>query len=160
MADNEKTYTLKSVQAELAKLEKAKEKKRAKIQELTASLKADNAKIKELETIYDRLYREDVQRQISNAWFKEQHMTKAQIQKFLELSAQIHDKIDILDVATLVQAITHVYHAKQEELQQEELRPDQIVNYDDEQDALQRSPETSNPDSLTQIVDEGGETDG
>lgn len=138
MAEKEKTYTLKSVQAELAKLQKSKEKKRAKIQELTAELKADNARIKELEGIYDRLYREDVQRQISNAWFKEQHMTKGQIQKFLELSAQIHDKIDILDVATVVQAITHVYHAKQEELQQQTIQPDAIVSMDDnEQDTAQ-----------------------
>ena len=97
MADNEKTYTLKSVQAELAKLEKAKEKKRAKIQELTAALKADQAKIKELRAISDRLYQESVQAQITAAWFGKKKLTKEQIARMLEISMELPERIDILD---------------------------------------------------------------
>jgi hypothetical protein len=41
-------------------------------------------------------------------------MTDAQIQKFLELSGQIHDKIDALDVEAVVQAVTGVYNAQRE----------------------------------------------
>ena len=97
MADKEKAYTLKTVQAELAKLEKAKEKKRAKMQELTASLKAINAQIRELEDISDRLYRESVQAQITAAWFGKKKLTKEQIARMLEISVGLPKKIDILD---------------------------------------------------------------
>lgn len=93
MADKEKAYTLKTVQAELAKLEKSKEKKRAKMQELTAALKADNARIKELEAIYDQLYREDVQRQIGIAWFDKRKMTKEEIERMLEISVGLPERI-------------------------------------------------------------------
>ena len=94
MADKEKAYTLKTVQAELAKLEKSKEKKRAKIQELTAALKADNARIKELEAIYDQLYREDVQRQIGIAWFDKRKMTKEEIERMLEISVGLPERME------------------------------------------------------------------
>ena len=97
MAENEKTYTLKSVQAELAKLEKAKEKKRAKMQELTSSLKAINAQIRELEAVSDRLYQESVQAQITAAWFGKKKLTKEQIARMLEISVGLPKKIDILD---------------------------------------------------------------
>ena len=49
MSDENKTYTLKSVQSEIAKLEKSRQKKKEKISNLTAELKADNTKMKELE---------------------------------------------------------------------------------------------------------------
>ncbi len=97
MADNEKTYTLKSVQAELAKLEKAREKKRAKIQELTADLKMINAQIKELKAISDQLYQESVQAQITAAWFGKKKLTREQISQMLEISVGLPKKIDILD---------------------------------------------------------------
>ena len=42
-------------------------------------------------------------------------MTAGQIQKFLELSRKIHDKIDILDVNMVVQAVTAICHVQQEE---------------------------------------------
>lgn len=115
MSEKEKTYTMKSAQSELARLEKSRDKKKEKLQQLTAELKETNAKIKELEGIYDTLYHEDLQRKIASVWFKEQKMTGEQIAKFLELSTQIHDKIDILDVATVVRAVTHVYDAQKRE---------------------------------------------
>ena len=123
MADNEKTYSLKSVQAELAKLEKAKEKKRAKIQELTAALKADQAKIKELRAISDRLYQESVQAQITAAWFGKKKLTKEQIARMLEISMELPERIDVLDLTTIIQNTTPVYHVQQEELQQEGVPP-------------------------------------
>lgn len=55
MSDEVKTYTLKSVQSEIAKLEKSRQKKKEKISNLTAELKADNTKMKELEKIFDML---------------------------------------------------------------------------------------------------------
>ena len=105
MDEKEKVYTLKSVQSELKKLEKSRDKKKAKIAELTSEMKADSKRIKELEGIYDKLYHEDLQRQIATAWFKEQKMTGSQIQKFLQLSSKIHEQIDVLDVNVIVQAI-------------------------------------------------------
>ena len=113
--ENEKVYTLKSVQSEIAKLEKSRLKKKEKISNLTAELKADNTKMKELEKIYDELYHEDLQQKIAKLWFKEEKMTKEQIEKFLELSKNIHDKIDSLDVQTIVNAVTYAYNKQRNE---------------------------------------------
>ena len=113
--ENEKVYTLKSVQSEIAKLEKSRLKKKEKISNLTAELKADNMKMKELEKIYDELYHEDLQQKIAKLWFKEEKMTKEQIEKFLELSKNIHDKIDSLDVQTIVNSVTYAYNKQRNE---------------------------------------------
>jgi len=113
MSENEKKYTLKSVQSEMERTEKSKKKKQETVKKLNDEIRDDTAKIKELEIIYDRLYHEDLQRQIASVWFKEKKMTGAQITKFLEISKQIHDQIDVLDVSTIVQAVTHVYRERQ-----------------------------------------------
>lgn len=110
MSDEVKTYTLKSVQSEIAKLEKSRQKKKEKISNLTAELKADNTKMKELEKIFDELYHESLQQKIATLWFKEEKMSAEQVEKFLELSKQIHDKIDTLDVQTIVNAVTYAYN--------------------------------------------------
>lgn len=110
MSDEVKTYTLKSVQSEIAKLEKSRQKKKEKISNLTAELKADNTKMKELEKIFDDLYHESLQQKIATLWFKEEKMSAEQVEKFLELSKQIHDKIDTLDVQTIVNAVTYAYN--------------------------------------------------
>lgn len=110
----EKTYTLKSVQKELKRLEKSREQKKEKIRTLTEEMKSENAKIKELESIYDRLYHENLQKQIADAWFKNGSMTGEQVAKILELSRQAQDKIDILDVDTVVTAITAAYNAQKQ----------------------------------------------
>ena len=109
---SEKQYTLKSAKSELARLEKSRESKTAKIQQLRSELKELNAKVKELESICDTLYHEDLQRQIAVEWFKEQKLSGAQIAKFLELSRHLHDKIDALDIATVVQAVNDVYQGQ------------------------------------------------
>ena len=80
---SEKQYTLKSAKSELARLEKSRESKTAKIQQLRSELKELNVKVKELESICDTLYHEDLQRQIAAEWFKEQKLSGAQIAKFL-----------------------------------------------------------------------------
>ena len=113
--ENEKIYTLKSVQSEITKLEKSRQKKKEKISSLTAELKADNSKMKELEKIFDDLYHENLQQKIATLWFKEEKMTKEQIEKFLELSKNIHDKIDVLDVQTIVNAVTYAYNKQRNE---------------------------------------------
>ena len=110
MSDENKTYTLKSVQSEIAKLEKSRQKKKEKISNLTAELKADSTKMKELEKIFDDLYHESLQQKIATLWFKEEKMSAEQVEKFLELSKQIHDKIDTLDVQTIVNAVTYAYN--------------------------------------------------
>ena len=115
MNDENKTYTLKSVQSEIARLEKSRQKKKEKIGNLTAELKADNTKMKELEKIFDDLYHEDLQQKIATLWFKEEKMTKEQIEKFLELSKNIHDKIDVLDIQTIVNAVTYAYNKQRGE---------------------------------------------
>lgn len=115
MSDENKTYTLKSVQSEIAKLEKSRQKKKEKISSLTAELKADNVRMKELEKTFDDLYHEDLQQKIATLWFKEEKMSKEQIEKFLELSKNIRDKIDVLDVQTIVNAVTYAYNKQRNE---------------------------------------------
>lgn len=125
MSEKEKIYTLKNVQSELNKLQKSRDKKKAKIAELTADMKDDSKRIKELEGIYDKLYHEDLQRQIATAWFKEQKMSGEQIQKFLQISSQIHEQIDILDVNVIVQAIMQLGDKQQLLQNTEETEPAQ-----------------------------------
>lgn len=121
MSENaEKTYTLKSVQKELERLEKSRKQKKEKVRTLTEEIKSKNAKIKELESIYDRLYHENLQKQIADAWFKNGSMTGEQVAKILELSRQIQDKIDILDVDTVVNAITVAYNEQKQNEQKNE----------------------------------------
>ncbi len=113
--NKEKPYTLRKVRSELKKLENSREQKKKKIKTLTEELKAENARIKELESLYDELYHEELQKQIYTAWFKKGTMTGEQVAKILELSKQIQDKIDILDVDTMVQAVTTVYEQQKPE---------------------------------------------
>lgn len=119
-SENEKNYTLKSVKSEISRLEKSREKKKEKIKVLTAELKEDNNRMKELEKIFDELYHEDLQQKIATLWFKEEKMTGEQIAKFLEISKQLHDKIDILDVQTVVNAVTYVYNRQHSENSEKE----------------------------------------
>ena len=119
-SENEKNYTLKSVKSEISRLEKSREKKKEKIKVLTAELKEDNTRMKELEKIFDELYHEDLQQKIATLWFKEEKMTGEQIAKFLEISKQLHDKIDILDVQTVVNAVTYVYNRQHSENSEKE----------------------------------------
>lgn len=115
MNDENKTYTLKSVQSEIARLEKSRQKKKEKISSLTAELRADNTRMKELEKIFDELYHENLKEKIAALWFREEKLTSEQIEKFLEISVQIHDKIDTLDIQTVVNAVTHAYNRQHSE---------------------------------------------
>ena len=138
----EKPRTLSSVRRELKKLEKSREQKKKQIKSLTEEMKAENVKIKELEAVYDELYHEDLQKQISNAWFKKGGLTGEQIEKMLKLSKQIKDKIDILDVDTVVQAINTAYEQKQSDQfsdrkQPDEENPVQITDKNTEENLMQ-----------------------
>lgn len=112
---DEKTYTLKNVRSEIKRIEVSREKKRDKIKQLNAEIKSDSIRLKELESIYDELYRNDLQRMIANAWFKGKKMTGEQITKFLALSTKIQDKIDILDVDKAAEIITAAYDTAPDE---------------------------------------------
>ena len=114
MNNTEKPYTLKRAKAELKRLEKSRTQKKETIKKLTEEMKAENVKIKELEAIYDKLYHEELQRKIADAWFKKGGMTGEQIEKFIQLSGQIKEQINLLDVETAVRAI-HTACEKQEQ---------------------------------------------
>ncbi len=102
----EKVYTLKNVKAEMEKIKKSRDKKKDKVKELNAEIKADSAKLKELEGIYQKLYNDSLQRQVADVWFKEQKLSSDQIAKFIELSKVLGDKIDGLEVDEIVEAIS------------------------------------------------------
>lgn len=109
----EKNYTLKSVTTEIEKTRKSIDNKKENIKKLTDEIKAEKKKLKELEHICTTLHNESLQRQISAAWFKDKTMTPEQIEKFLELSMKIQDKIDILNVSDMVDAVTTAYNEHQ-----------------------------------------------
>lgn len=103
-----KTYTLKSAKSEIERLEKSREKKREKIKLLNDEIKEEGARLKELESIYDSLYQESLQKKIADAWFKGNKLSGEQITKFLEFSAKIQDKIDIIDIDKAADAVAAV----------------------------------------------------
>lgn len=107
-------YTLKTAKAEISKIQKAIEKKKEKINDLNKELRSDNVHLKEMEAIYDKLNNEDLQKKIAETWFKGNKLTGEQINKFLELSTKISDKIDILDVNDVVKAVATTYNEKKE----------------------------------------------
>lgn len=111
----EKNYTLKSIQTEIKRVKKALESKQSEIKKLSEEVKTDKKSLRELEGIYTTLYQESLQKQIASAWFKGKKLTGEQITKFLELSTQIFDKIDCLDVADMVDAVNNVYNEHETE---------------------------------------------
>lgn len=127
--DKEKVYTLKSAQSELKKLQAAREKKRTTIKKLSDGLKEDAKRIKELEKICDRLTKESLQEQIAIKWFKERSMTGDEVSQFLELGVQLHDKLPVLDVAAIVQAVTQFYDKKA--LEQNAIQLNTVTNASD-----------------------------
>jgi septal ring factor EnvC (AmiA/AmiB activator) len=102
----EKVYTLKNVKAEMEKIKKSRDKKKDKVKLLNAEIKADNTRLKELEGIYQKLYNDSLQRQVADVWFKEQKLSSEQIAKFIELSKQLGDKINDLEVDDIVEAVS------------------------------------------------------
>lgn len=115
MSENkEKVYTLKSVKSEIEKLNKGMARKREKIDLLNAGIKSDRLRLKELEGIYTKLYNESLQRKIADVWLKEKKLSDGQISKFLDLSRKLGDKIDTLDVDTIVETISSISTDKKE----------------------------------------------
>ncbi|MBE6873203.1 MAG: hypothetical protein E7493_04775 [Ruminococcus albus] len=112
---NERVHNLKSVMAEIQRVSRQRDKKTEKVRELNAEIKADNARLKELKNTYDQLQNESLQQQIADAWFKEEKLSGEQIAKFLELSRQLKEKIDVLDVETIVKAVNTIEPEKQKE---------------------------------------------
>ena len=112
---NERVQNLKSVMAEIQRVSRQRDKKTEKVRELNAEIKADNARLKDLKNTYDQLQNESLQQQIADAWFKEEKLSGEQIAKFLELSRQLKEKIDVLDVETIVKAVNTIEPEKQKE---------------------------------------------
>lgn len=102
----EKVYTLKNVKNEMDRIIKSRDKKKDKVKQINTEIKADNTRLKELEVIYKKLYTESMQRKIADVWIKENKMSAEQISKYLELSKQLGDKIDTLEIADIVEAIS------------------------------------------------------
>lgn len=102
----EKVYTLKNVKNDMDRIIKSRDKKKDKVKQLNTEIKADNTRLKELEVIYKKLYTESMQRKIADVWIKENKMSAEQISKYLELSKQLGDKIDTLEIADIVEAIS------------------------------------------------------
>ncbi len=113
--NNERVHNLRSVMAEIQRVSRQRDKKTEKVRELNAEIKSDNARLKELKNTYDQLQNESLQQQIADAWFKEEKLSGEQIAKFLELSRQLKEKIDVLDVETIVKAVNTIETEKQEE---------------------------------------------
>lgn len=105
MSDKEKNYTLKNVQNELKKRIAARDAKCARMKALKASIKEDTKHIKELDALCTTLHHEELQRQIATALFKEQRLTPSQITKLLQLSGQIHNQLDTMDVDAAAEAV-------------------------------------------------------
>ena len=111
----EKNYTVKNIKSEIARVEKSIEKKREKLNQLWADIKVEEKQLKELKKTSETLNNAELQKQITEAWFKKSKLTGEQISKILEISDKISDKIDNLDVGTAVNAISQAYDEKKRE---------------------------------------------
>jgi hypothetical protein len=76
-----------------------------KITQLRNEIVADNAKIKELDKLCETLKQAELQERVSKLWFRDKKLSDEQIKKFLQLSEQIGDKIDSVDIETIYNLI-------------------------------------------------------
>jgi HEPN domain-containing protein len=100
-----KKRTSRNVRGEIERIQKANVKRTDRIAELRNQIKTENAKIKELEKLYETLHKEEIQGKVADVWFKEQKLTDEQAMKFLEMGKKIGDKIDNLDVDSAVKLL-------------------------------------------------------
>ena len=114
--DDEKTYTIKSAEAELTKLRNARQKKLDKIKELNLSAKEDHEKIVELQAIYDQLVNEQIKAAVNTRLLAGDKFFKPTIQKILNIANQMNSKVVNLDSDQVVKAI----EAALDQLQQEQ----------------------------------------
>ena len=103
--DEEKTYTIKSSEAELTKLRNARQKKLDKIKELNLSAKEDHEKIVELQAIYDQLVNEQIKAAVNTRLLAGDKFFKPTIQKILNIANQMNSKVVNLDSEQVVKAI-------------------------------------------------------
>ena len=103
--DDEKTYTIKSAEAELTKLRNARQKKLDKIKELNLSAKEDHEKIVELQAIYDQLVNEQIKAAVNTRLLAGDKFFKPTIQKILNIANQMNSKVVNLDSEQVVKAI-------------------------------------------------------
>ena len=104
--NSNKFRTSASVVAEIERIKKSNIRRNEKIAQLKSEIVADNTRIKELERLYETLNQAELQDKIADSWFKRKKLTDEQVLKFLELSEQIGDKIDSVDVSAIANAIT------------------------------------------------------
>ena len=114
--DEEKTYTIKSAEAELTKLRNARQKKLDKIKELNLSAKEDHEKIVALQAIYDQLVNEQIKAAVNTRLLAGDKFFKPTIQKILNIANQMNSKVVNLDSEQVVKAI----EAALDQLQQEQ----------------------------------------
>ena len=113
--DEEKTYTIKSAEAELTKLRNARQKKLDKIKELNLSAKEDHEKIVELQAIYDQLVNEQIKAAVNTRLFAGDKFFKPTIQKILNIANQMNSKVVNLDSEQVVKAIEAAFDQLQSE---------------------------------------------
>ena len=127
--DDEKTYTIKSAEAELTKLRNARQKKLDKIKELNLSAKEDQEKIVKLQTIYDQLVNEQIKTAVNTRLLAGDKFFTPTIQKILNIANQMNSKVVNLDSEQVVKAIEaaldqlqseHVNTTPQDECEEQE----------------------------------------
>lgn len=102
---SEEKHTLKSVQSEIKRLQNARQKKTEKIEGMRAEIREMDKRLKELTKLEEQLSQEEMQRRFMTMFPKGTKLTTEQMNKFLEISRQVIDKIDILDTDAAAQAI-------------------------------------------------------
>ena len=135
--DEEKTYTIKSAEAELTKLRNARQKKLDKIKELNLSAKEDHERIVALQAIYDQLVNEQIKAAVNTRLLAGDKFFKPTIQKILNIANQMNSKVVNLDSEQVVKAI----EAALDQLQQE---PETVTEENTKNDDLSEQEEEIN----------------
>jgi hypothetical protein len=97
---NGKKKTSESVSAEIERLKAYNAGRFERIEDMKKKIKADNAKIRRLETLHGLLNNAELKEQVESAFFKDNNLTSEQIQELIRLGKQMSVKIDVLSTDT------------------------------------------------------------
>lgn len=99
-----KRQTRRSVSVNIEKLKKINADRQERVSKLQAEISTDSAKIKELEKLCETLAKEELRNKLTGV-SKSKILTEEQTVAFIEISKKLMDKIEILDVRAVMEAI-------------------------------------------------------
>lgn len=132
MAENdkgEKNYTYQGALSEIRRLDEKISKRAEMIEAYKAEIADLQAQRKQLTGILEKLKIEETQRAVERLWFRQHHLTDAQIGKLLEI-ANASEPLEYLSAEEILRALTDAYEDKKLQTPAEEAvsEPESVVS--------------------------------